>query len=169
MKIKCICIDDKNKPEIIPEERWIKAGEVYHVTHIYKQVNQGNILGCLLSEKDISVYIPYNCFRLSRFAFNEEDLPALIKMFEETNELNNIDISELMEQLEIKREFSNEKVVKSITGYTCPNCGAYSSEEKTMIHATNPEFIHEPDPHLSWEEVHKCSKCKTIYHLKNSA
>lgn len=99
MKIKAICIDDKNKPEIIPEERWVKKGDTYHVTHIYKQVNQGNILGCLLSEKDISAYIPYNCFRLSRFAFNEEDIPKLIQMFKETNELNNISIDEIMEQL----------------------------------------------------------------------
>ena len=68
MRVKCICIDDKKKPSIIPDSKWIKEGEVYHITHIFIQKLQGDIQGCEIAETDISQYKPYNCFRLDRFA-----------------------------------------------------------------------------------------------------
>lgn len=102
MKVKCI--DDKNKPAIIPDDLFVKEGESYTLIHIYKQVNQNNILGAVLKELDISAYIPYNCFRLDRFAYRIEDLPELEKMMRESAELNDADISELLEILEFAPE-----------------------------------------------------------------
>ena len=99
MKIKAICIDAKNKPTIIPDTLWVKESELYHITHIYKQVNQNGIQGCELAELDISAYIPYNCFRLDRFAFNITDLPKLIEMIKTSTALNDIDIATLIEEL----------------------------------------------------------------------
>ena len=57
-------------------------------------------------------------------------------------------------------------VIESTTGYSCPNCGAISSE-KTLISRTDAEFEEYPDSHYSWDETHKCQKCETLYLLHN--
>lgn len=67
--IPCICVDAKNKPKEIPQDKWPSEGSEYHVNHIFVMRNQNNIQGCELSEFDISMYAPYNCYRLSRFGF----------------------------------------------------------------------------------------------------
>lgn len=102
MKIKVKCINDKGKPSIIPDNLWVKQDEYYHITHIYKMVEQNNIQGCALSELDISAYIPYNCFKLDRFAFRPEDISKLIEMMKECTALNDITINELIEELELQ-------------------------------------------------------------------
>lgn len=100
--VDCICIDAKNKPVIIPDELWVKEKENYQITHIYRMVNQKGIQGCDIKGKDISAYIPYNCFRLDRFAFTEENITKLIEMMKECTDLNDADITELLEQLELE-------------------------------------------------------------------
>lgn len=60
----------------------------------------------------------------------------------------------------------NEDVIKSFTGYSCPNCGAVSSEH-TLVSRTDPDFSYEPDPHYSWTETHSCKQCRTLYSLEN--
>ena len=57
-------------------------------------------------------------------------------------------------------------VIESTTGYSCPNCGAISSE-KTMVSKTETIFEELPGPHYSWDETHKCQKCETLYLLHN--
>lgn len=59
------------------------------------------------------------------------------------------------------------KYPESLTGYSCPNCGAICGNH-TLLSRTEPEFSYQPGPHYSWEETHKCKKCETIYTLKNS-
>lgn len=108
-KIKCICVDDKNKPAQIPTNKWIKEGETYHVTHIYFMRNMSAengfvVQGCDILEHDISgpQYKPYNCYRLTRFAFNPEDFEDLIAMMNfcaEMNGLKDIDVNKLVETL----------------------------------------------------------------------
>lgn len=63
-------------------------------------------------------------------------------------------------------ETFDNMVVKSITGYSCPNCGAICSQS-TFISKTESEFKEEPDPHYDWNEIHKCKKCETTYLLHN--
>lgn len=103
-KIPAICIDDTKKPEIIPDSLWVKKGNQYHIIHIYKMVNQDNIQGCELKELDISSYIPYNCFRLSRFAFRKEDLDNLIELMKLCTELDSVKIDELVQELEVYQD-----------------------------------------------------------------
>lgn len=100
MKIKCLCIDDAQKPIQIPNSKWVVKGKEYHVTHVYKQMQQPGVQGVELAEIDISNYFPYNCYRLSRFAFKKEDLPKLFEMIQNCSELNDIDITNLIESLE---------------------------------------------------------------------
>lgn len=104
MKVKAICIDDTKKPKEIPSDKWIKAGELYNITHLYKQLNQNNIKGVELAEFDISMCNPYNCYRLSRFAINVNDLEKFVQMMKDTNELNNIDIEKFVKNLIEKEE-----------------------------------------------------------------
>lgn len=98
MKIEALCINDKNKPNIIPNSLWIKEGEKYHITWIYKMVNQEGIQGCLIAEKDISAYIPYNCFKLSRFAFKQEDLDKLRQLILDCTQFSEINVDKFLEE-----------------------------------------------------------------------
>jgi len=104
ISIKCVCIDDKSKPTAIPAEKWPKEGEVYHISHIFIMKNQNDIQGCELSEFDISMHKPYNCYRLNRFAISEDDIGKMIEMMEQAGELNgvNLDIDKLIKQVPIE-------------------------------------------------------------------
>ena len=97
MNIKVICIDDKNRPNEVPLNRWIKEGEAYHIIQIDKLNAQGGIYGCKLAEIDNDDLAPYQYFRLTRFA-----VPMTIQDEEEV--LDQIDISELEEVLEKERK-----------------------------------------------------------------
>lgn len=102
--IECVCIDDKNKPNEIPIEKWVKEGEKYHITYIYMMTNQNNIKGCDLSEIDLTGYDPYNCFKLSRFAIQLEDLQAFIELLEMCNDEQSFDANEFVKKLQEKEE-----------------------------------------------------------------
>lgn len=104
MGVKAICIDDTKKPKEIPSDKWVKNGELYTITHLYKQLNQNNIKGVELAEFDISMCKPYNCYRLSRFAINVNDFEKFVQMMKDTNELNNIDIDNFVKDLIEKEE-----------------------------------------------------------------
>jgi len=86
MKIPCICIDDKHKPLEIPSSRWVKEGNEYHIVHVYHQHQQKGIKGVELSEFDISDCVPYNCYRLDRFAFTEENIQKLMELMQDCTE-----------------------------------------------------------------------------------
>ncbi len=99
MGVKAICIDDTKKPKEIPSDKWVKNGELYTITHLYKQLNQNNIKGVELAEFDISMCKPYNCYRLSRFIIKLEDFDKFVQMMKDSNELNNIDIDNFVKEL----------------------------------------------------------------------
>lgn len=99
MKIPCICIDDKNRPAEIPLSKWVVKDKEYHVTHVYHQVQQIGVKGVELAEFDISNCIPFNCYRLDRFAFTRENLEKLVALMQHCTALNNIDIQELVDKL----------------------------------------------------------------------
>lgn len=94
--VKCICLDDSNRPNDIPQSKWIKQGEEYHITHIFNMVTQGSVIGCEIAETDISMYAPYNCFRITRFGFQEEDIEKLLELMSHCSELNDIDINNII-------------------------------------------------------------------------
>ena len=100
--IKCICINDKN--QLIPSHRQVKKGNEYHITHIYKMKNMGNILGCDIYEAPMGEdCLPYEHFRLDRFAFTEEALKDLIQLAYDCGELNDFDMNKV-------REFAKEQL-----------------------------------------------------------
>lgn len=99
MKIPCTCIDSKNRPNEIPLSKWVVEGNEYHIIHVYHQYQQNGIKGVELAEFDISDCVPYNCYRLDRFAFTQENLLKLFELMQQCTELDNIDIQKIVEKL----------------------------------------------------------------------
>lgn len=95
--IKCICIDDKNRPKEIPENKWVKEGEEYTVIFTLFVLPQKK-LAIQVNEINLDESCePYTFFLASRFAFRVEDMEMLIEFIWECNEVN-ISIKDLMEQ-----------------------------------------------------------------------
>lgn len=97
--IPCLCIDDTNRPETIPDSKWIKKGDKYHITHLYFHPLQ-NTQAVELYEKPLGHQsLPYVSYKLSRFAFDKKHIPALLELAKECSMLNDIDINKLWEEL----------------------------------------------------------------------
>jgi len=92
MNLKVICINDQHRPNEVPTSRWVKKGNTYHIVEISKLNAQGGLHGCKLAEIDNDDLVPYQFFRLDRFA-----LP--ITKEERDQILEQIDISDLDEVL----------------------------------------------------------------------
>lgn len=100
MRIGCVCVNDQDKPNAIPSDKWVVKNKPYTITWIYKQINQKGIQGVTLAEHDISMYAPYNCYRLDRFAIHKDDIDSLIELMKLCTEMSDVDIKELVEELE---------------------------------------------------------------------
>jgi hypothetical protein len=63
-----VCIDSSNKPSKVPENEWIKEGEIYTITRIVRMGFQDNVFGVLLKEIQLSSKsFPYELYDMSRF------------------------------------------------------------------------------------------------------
>lgn len=100
MKVRVICINDKNRPLEVPANKWPKEGNEYHITWIYNQMLQKGILGVELAEFDISDCTPYNCYNLKRFAINKEDFELFVQMAKDSADLNEIELGEILKETE---------------------------------------------------------------------
>ena len=99
MSIKAVCIDDKNKPSEIPENKWIKKNEEYTIIHVTVHTNQNSIQGVTLAEITLDgSCAPYEAYKLKRFAIRLTDLQELIDLMLNCTELNEVDIRELIEE-----------------------------------------------------------------------
>lgn len=94
--IPALCIDNKNKPEEIPDSQWIQEGFKYHIIHVYYYPHQG-LQGVELLEVKLKTP-PFKSYKLSRFAFTEEGIKQLIEMMKACSELNEIEITELLQE-----------------------------------------------------------------------
>jgi len=104
--IKAICIDDKNKPAIIPNNKWVKEGTQYHIIHIYRLPHHDNLLGVHLKEITLED-IPdceFKTYRLSRFGIDIKDLEKFLELAKECAGLNDVDFTELAEEQIYKEE-----------------------------------------------------------------
>jgi len=100
--VRVICIDDKNKPSIIPQSKWVKEEEEYNVIRVLNSLheNSKNVLMFDLAEKDITMYEPYGYFKASRFAIHKDDIEKLEELIKMCTELNDVDISILTREME---------------------------------------------------------------------
>jgi hypothetical protein len=98
--IKCLCVNDGNKPNQIPEEKWIKKGTEYTLLFSMTVLPQKQ-LAFQLEEIDLDDSCsPYTWFLASRFAFREEDLAKLIEFIERCNKIN-FSINELKKEINV--------------------------------------------------------------------
>jgi len=98
MTVKCICLDDRDKPKEVPLHLWVKQDQEYHITAVYWHPIQG-VEGVELLEiaMDESCY-PYTTYQLRRFGFTEEGLKELRELIKLCNELEEVDVEKLMKE-----------------------------------------------------------------------
>lgn len=90
--IKCICINDKGKPTIIPSDKWLVKGNEYHITHVGTTLGT-NVLCVTVAEITLGKeYYPYEGFRLDRFAVTQTSLVKLVELMKDCSELNEVEI-----------------------------------------------------------------------------
>jgi hypothetical protein len=95
--VKCICINDKNRPSKIPQEKWLKEGEEYTIIFTLIVLPQ-KTLAVQLEEIDLDEScMPYEFFLANRFAFTQEELEKLIDFIKECTQVN-MSIKELLKQ-----------------------------------------------------------------------
>jgi hypothetical protein len=99
--IKCICIDDTDRPSKIPEEKWIKKGEEYNVIFTLTVFPQKQLAFQLAEIELDERHLPYEFFLAKRFAFHMEDLIELQKLIKDCSETD-FSISELLKQTELE-------------------------------------------------------------------
>jgi len=98
-KVRVICIDDSNRPKEIPLSRWVKKDSEYTIVHIFWHVTH-KIQGVELAEIELdNSCFPYVAFSLARFAIFKEDLDKFVAMLKDCTDLNDVDISNLIEEL----------------------------------------------------------------------
>jgi len=65
--LQVICVDDSHRPSDIPTSHWVKKGEPYTVIKAMKCNAQGNLLGFILEEIDLTPFFPWRYFAAHRF------------------------------------------------------------------------------------------------------
>ncbi len=68
-----ICIDASNKPNDIPNSKWVKKGEIYTVIRVVKLPLQAMAIGYELEEIDLKDCFPYQFFSSNRFGILMRD------------------------------------------------------------------------------------------------
>ena len=98
--VKCICIDDTEKPRLIPQDKWVEEGKEYTVIFTTWVLPQKQ-LAFALEEIDLDEScLPYEYFLAERFAFHEDDMQSLHDLIEESAALAD-SVNELMEQVNL--------------------------------------------------------------------
>jgi len=77
--MQVICIDDSKKPNQIPQEKWIKKGQIYTILSVTQMSIQRGKLGFKLVEIELdNSCFPYEYFSADRFLPVEQvEAPAL--------------------------------------------------------------------------------------------
>lgn len=100
--VQAFCINDNDKPDEIHPDEWVKAGEIYHITHVYHHPIQG-VQGVELKEIELtSRSYPYESYKLSRFAVTMNGFIQLLEMMMNCTELNAVDIEKLLRESELQ-------------------------------------------------------------------
>ena len=95
--VKCTCINDKDRPSKIPQEKWLKKGQEYTIIFTSMVLPQ-KTLAVQLDEIDLDESCaPYKFFLADRFAFSRDELDKLIAFIKECNQIS-ISIKDLLKQ-----------------------------------------------------------------------
>ena len=98
--IKCLCVDDSNKPNQIPKDKWVEKGKEYTILFSMTVLPQKQ-LAFQVNEIDLDDSCsPYTWFLANRFAFREEDLQRLIEFIQDCNQIT-FSVNELVKEINI--------------------------------------------------------------------
>ena len=104
--IKCLCIDDNNRPSKIPAEKWLEKGKEYTLSFTMTVLPQKK-LAFQVQEIDLDEScVPYSWFLADRFRFKQEDLDKLIEFIKECNKIT-FSINELMKVTKVDERKSD--------------------------------------------------------------
>jgi hypothetical protein len=82
--MRVLCINDKKKPEQIPQSQWIEEGVIYTVTKAIHLPLQPGIAGFLLKEVSLSQdCFPYEFYSSNRFGIILDNLEEVSELVEE--------------------------------------------------------------------------------------
>ncbi len=70
---RVICLDASNKPNDIPNSKWVKKDEIYTVIRVVKLPLQNMAMGYELEEIDLKDCFPYQFFSSNRFGILLKD------------------------------------------------------------------------------------------------
>jgi hypothetical protein len=104
--IKCLCVNDKDKPNQIPNEKWIEMGKEYTLLFSMTVLPQKQ-LAFQLNEIDLDDSCsPYTWFLAKRFAFRQDDLDKLVEFIKECNKIT-FSVNELMKETNLHEREPN--------------------------------------------------------------
>jgi len=99
--VKCICINDNNKPNRIPIERWVKKGNEYTITFVTTVLPERKV-AFLLDEIELDKScFPYQYYSADRFAFSPEELEKLSEFIKDCDDASE-QAKELIKSLNLK-------------------------------------------------------------------
>ena len=106
--IKCLCIDAKNKPSVIPSDKWLEEGKEYTLAFSMTVLPQKK-LAFQLQEIDLDDSCsPYTWFLARRFAFKKEDLVSLIEFVKDCNQVT-LSVNDLMRETNERKSDTVQK------------------------------------------------------------
>lgn len=98
--IKCLCINNNDKPTQITSEKWLENGREYTLLFSMTVLPQKQ-LAFQLNEIDLDDSCsPCTWFLANRFAFKEEDLGRLVEFIEDCNHIT-FSMNELVKEINI--------------------------------------------------------------------
>ena len=101
--VECICIDDSNKPNQIPDNKWVKKGQKYNIIYTVIVLPQRE-LGVVLSEIELTDNeMPYEYFLAKRFAVTQDNIVKLFQLIQDCADTD-FSMEELLEQTKIKED-----------------------------------------------------------------
>ena len=104
-RVRCVCLNDSDKPKEIPASKWVTKDEMYHIIHVYVHPNQGGVQGVDLSELELDESCkPFETYRLNRFAILAEDLAKFIALLKHCSSLeeDGVDVNSFVESLNLE-------------------------------------------------------------------
>ena len=98
--IEAICIDASNKPNDIPNSKWLVEGQIYHIIYTVTVLPQRKLAFHLAElELDESCH-PYEYFLSTRFAIHEEDIEKLNELIQDCSNAD-FSVRELVKEINL--------------------------------------------------------------------
>ena len=98
--MKTVCINNKNKPNEIPNSMWVVEGREYTIIDVAWMETQ-NKWGVLIAEIDLRPFYPWKYFAYDRFALTADDISRFIakkKEEEQAKKTEKVKVEELEEE-----------------------------------------------------------------------